>query len=282
MGKRPYVFIGSSSEHLPIAAAIQQNLDYPAECQIWSQGVFGLSGSTLQSLVTKLDDFDFGILVVTPVDLVESRGEKTGVPRDNVLLELGMFIGHLGIDRTFMVCDREAEMKLPSDLAGITPALFQQPQAGNMQTALGAACTQIKEAIAKVGCRKPDRIRVEVNPYFDSGEAGSFKGIEVTIINQGKDAFPPFTLSLVHSKAGSGPVFTPQVDGQLWPDQERRFQCVTWRSDKRNWPHDRFTRARLTNTHCTLFWNTAARCYSRAARTARYLLASWTSRYRSR
>ena len=241
MRKRPFVFIGSSSEHLPIAEAMQQNLDYAAECQIWSQGVFGLSGNTLQSLVTKLDDFDFGILVVTPVDLVESRGEKTGIPRDNVLLELGMFIGHLGIDRTFMICDREAEIKLPSDLAGITPALFQQPQAGNLQTALGAACTQIKEAISKEGCRKPDRIRAEVNPYFDSGEAGSFKGIEVTIINQGREVFPPFTLSLVHSKAGSGPVFTAQVDGQLWPDQERRFQCVTWHNDKRNWHHDRFT-----------------------------------------
>ena len=178
---------------------------------------------------------------MTPIDLLESRGAKAAVPRDNVLLELGMFIGHLGTDRTFMVCDRETEIKLPSDLAGVTPAWFQHPQAGNMQTALGAACTQIKEAIAKEGCRKPDRIRIEVNTYVDSRETGNFKGIEVTIVNQGKDAFPPFRVSLVHSQAGSGPVFASQVDGQLWPDQERRFHCVTWRDDKRNWPSERFT-----------------------------------------
>src|SRR5689334_15896047 len=103
MGRRPYVFIGSSSEHVSIAEAIQQNLDYAAECHLWTQGVFGLGGSTLQSLAAKIDEFDFGILVVTPVDLVESQGEKSGAPRDNVLLELGMFIGHLGVDRTFIV-----------------------------------------------------------------------------------------------------------------------------------------------------------------------------------
>ena len=35
--KRPYVFIGSSTEGLGIAQAIQANVDYSCECQIWSQ-----------------------------------------------------------------------------------------------------------------------------------------------------------------------------------------------------------------------------------------------------
>ena len=43
--RRPSVFIGSSTVGLPIAEAIQQNLDYHCDV-VWCglQGVFGLSG----------------------------------------------------------------------------------------------------------------------------------------------------------------------------------------------------------------------------------------------
>lgn len=145
--QRPSVFIGSSSEGLPIAEAIQVNLDRACETVIWSQGVFGLSGGTLEALVTKLPVFDFAILVLAPDDMVTSRDQGQQAPRDNVLLELGLCIGALGRERTFAVYDRTCNLKLPSDLAGVTLANYQPHVNGNMQSTVGAACTEIKGSV---------------------------------------------------------------------------------------------------------------------------------------
>jgi hypothetical protein len=145
--RRPAVFIGSSSEGLPIAKAIQVNLDPSCDVVLWSQGVFGLSGGTLETLVDKANEFDFAILVITPDDMTQSRGRKQQSPRDNVLLELGLFIGVLGRKRTMVVFDRSANIKLPSDLAGVTLAGYQMHSSGNLQASLGAACTQIEMTI---------------------------------------------------------------------------------------------------------------------------------------
>lgn len=150
---RPSVFIGSSTEGLPVAKAIQVNLDEPCQVVLWSQGIFGLGGGTLESLVATLDTFDFAVLVVTPDDMVTSRKKEQNAPRDNVLLELGMFIGGIGRDRTFFVYDRTSDLKLPSDLAGVTAARYQLHPDGNLQSALGAATTLIQNAVIAAGRR---------------------------------------------------------------------------------------------------------------------------------
>ena len=54
--RKPSVFIGSSSEGLQVARCLQMEMDYEAEVTIWHQGVFGLSGGTLESLVRKVSD----------------------------------------------------------------------------------------------------------------------------------------------------------------------------------------------------------------------------------
>ena len=94
--RRPSVFIGSSAEGLAVAEAIQVNLDRACEVVPWSQGLFGLSGGTLETLVDRAQEFDFAALVLTPDDMVHSRGNDQQSPRDNVVLELGLFIGGAG------------------------------------------------------------------------------------------------------------------------------------------------------------------------------------------
>lgn len=159
---RSTVFIGSSAEGLAIAEAIQLNLDYACEVTIWSQGVFGLGEGNLESLVDRLDSFDFAILVLTPDDTTISRDNTEQSPRDNVLLELGMFIGALGRKRSFIVYDRGQAMKLPSDLAGVTSATYQMHSDGNLQASLGAATTLIKGTIQQEG-RRRTKISAEVD-----------------------------------------------------------------------------------------------------------------------
>jgi predicted nucleotide-binding protein len=145
--KRPNVFVGSSTEGLSIAEAIQLNLDHVCETILWSQGVFGLGRGTLEELVREAATVDFAVLVLTPDDLVTKREKGGQQPRDNVLFELGLFMGKLGCDRTFIVHERRRPLDLPTDLAGITPAMFTRRADNNMQAALGPVCTQLKTAM---------------------------------------------------------------------------------------------------------------------------------------
>jgi predicted nucleotide-binding protein len=52
------MFVGSSTEGLPIARAIQIELDHECEVTLWSQGVFGLGEGTLEALVRVAGTFD--------------------------------------------------------------------------------------------------------------------------------------------------------------------------------------------------------------------------------
>ena len=174
MKQRPRMFIGSSVEGLEIAKAIQANLDYECETTLWSQGVFGLGGGTLETLVERINDFDFACLVLTPDAMVTSRKVSRPSPRDNVLLELGLFISALGRKRSFIVYDRTASLLLPSDLAGVTAATYQPHSSKNLMASLGAACTQIENAVKELGFLRrrentaPSSCTVEIY-YHDRG-----------------------------------------------------------------------------------------------------------------
>jgi hypothetical protein len=149
---RPSIFIGSSSEGLKVAQAIEFQLHQDVEVTIWNEGFFGLGGGTLETLVNSLEQFDFAILVLSPDDLVVSRDVTSQCPRDNVMFELGLFIGRLGRSRTFIVCDAAANMKLPSDLAGVTIAKYNGNRSdGNLIAGVGPACTLIRNAIRDLG-----------------------------------------------------------------------------------------------------------------------------------
>lgn len=178
---RPSVFVGSSTEGLKIAKALQVLLDHACEVTIWSQGVFGLSQGTLESLVHALDQYDFAILVLTADDLVTSREASSSAPRDNVLFELGLFMGGLGRERTFIVYDRTADLKLPSDLAGVSAATFERHASGNLQSALGAAATRVEDQILRFGVRDRERFKQlsEAAQGFDSAAAQMQKLVEL-------------------------------------------------------------------------------------------------------
>ena len=148
------MFIGSSSEGLEVARALQAALYYQAEPVIWSQGVFGLSGGTLETLVTEAENFDFAVFVFSPDDLTQRRRVRGNVPRDNVLFELGLFMGKLGRDRTFFVYCRSDELLLPTDLAGVTAATYLPPSEPRyLHAALSAAASPILAAVQTLGPR---------------------------------------------------------------------------------------------------------------------------------
>lgn len=150
-GRRPRVFVGSSAEGLKPAQAVQVLFDHNCETELWTQGVFDPGGSTLESLVEAAPTYDFAVLIVTPDDTTMMRGRERSATRDNVIFELGLFIGRLGRKRVFMVYDRDNKPDLPSDLAGVTAVTYVQNSGGNWQAALGAAATLMGDTIDKLG-----------------------------------------------------------------------------------------------------------------------------------
>ena len=144
---KPSLFLGSSSEGLKVAEEIQAGLMHHVDCTIWSQGVFGLSSGTLESLVRACASYQYAALILTPDDTAVKRGKEGSAPRDNVLFELGLFMGALGREKVFAVHRHGEVLNLPSDLAGVTLAEYVGRADGNLTAAMGPVCSAIKKAM---------------------------------------------------------------------------------------------------------------------------------------
>jgi predicted nucleotide-binding protein len=148
------IFIGSSSEALKIAEYIKKNIatDY-SECSVWSDGVFSLSKTTIENLIEVSKQYDFAVLVLSPDDMTHSRKKKVCSPRDNVVFELGLFIGALGRDRTYIVVQSGVDLKLPSDLLGVTVLNFHSGSSKTLSRRLENTVNSLKKTIIKLGPR---------------------------------------------------------------------------------------------------------------------------------
>jgi CRP/FNR family transcriptional regulator, cyclic AMP receptor protein len=123
----PVIFVGSSSEGLMEANWISQSLNRRrAVSRLWTQGVFQVSKTTIEGLFAAAAESDFAVIVLTPDDMTSSRRKKQASPRDNVVFELGLFMGGLGRERSFILTPRGEEIKLPTDLLGITRLQYKK------------------------------------------------------------------------------------------------------------------------------------------------------------
>jgi len=154
---KPTIFIGSSVEGLELAYAIQENLDYDADCTVWDQDIFELSTTTIESLMMTIKKHSFAIFVFTPDDTIISRGKNYNAIRDNIIFELGLFIGNKGRDKVFFVMPRDSNLKLPTDLLGITPGKYNNKRSdNNLKAAIGPFCNQVRKTLEKT-------VNIEIN-----------------------------------------------------------------------------------------------------------------------
>lgn len=150
------VFIGSSSEHFETARYLQSELEKFTGCEAtcWDQDVFRLSTYALESISTAAQQSDFAVLLATPDDTTSKRGLSEPSPRDNVIFELGLFMGVLGRERTFLVADRtDQNLQLPSDFSGLTYAWFKSRTDENIRAALNNPVLEIAREIKELGAR---------------------------------------------------------------------------------------------------------------------------------
>lgn len=109
--------------------------------------------TALDSLISALETFDFAVFVFSPDDVLQIRNQQVSTARDNVIFELGLFIGKLGKRRCFIVVPRnDPDLHLPTDLVGFTPGTYEPNRADkNWRGALTFACVDIKAAIHQLG-----------------------------------------------------------------------------------------------------------------------------------
>ena len=148
----PVLFLGCSKEALDFAREIQSGLDYdPIVVEIWTDGIFNPSKTPIEDLTALIGRIDFGAVLLTPDDKINSRDAESFGPRDNVIFELGLIMGAIGRDRTFMLVPRGVDLKLPSDLLGVKPIDYPVGDSATMKSRLGPACNELRKIINRLG-----------------------------------------------------------------------------------------------------------------------------------
>jgi len=130
MSKRK-LFIGSSLEAIKCARLLRDKIELKMKAQlsidIWKTAKW----KNLQSILSSIEDFKneyyYAIFIFHPDDFLKSRGKQFVIVRDNVIFELGYFLGQLGTKRTFLLIPEiqnrptdygAAAIKQLSDLSG--------------------------------------------------------------------------------------------------------------------------------------------------------------------
>jgi len=148
------VFVMSSVEALPVTRLLVQHFQHdPFVTVVWDHGVFRASNYTLDELERQLEITDFAIAIARADDKLITRKDEWPAVRDNVLFELGMFIGFLGRKRAFLMEPREEKLKLPSDLAGLTTVSYRYVPGPDAASYLAPACNEIRDQILAIGPR---------------------------------------------------------------------------------------------------------------------------------
>ena len=107
----------------------------------------------MESLEGKLETADLSVAIFSADDKVESRGVKKVAPRDNTVFELGLFAGAIGRERSFFAIQKGADIKVPSDLAGITSLRFGVSKKKGETPNIAEACRQIEDRVTSLGPR---------------------------------------------------------------------------------------------------------------------------------
>jgi hypothetical protein len=122
---KPKIFIGSSSAGYLVAEKVKMNLSSVADCFLWKEKNIWLPNrSTFENLQRMCSFFDFGVFVATGDDLTLANDIVVIEPRDNVILEMALFLGAMGRDKSFLLV--EEGIKLPTDFSGIFMPRFNR------------------------------------------------------------------------------------------------------------------------------------------------------------
>lgn len=183
MSRKPRIFIGSSSESLDVADAVNLNLDHKAEVTIWRNGTFDLSSNTIDALTNKAKAVDFSLFIFSPDDIAIIRNQQKAIVRDNVLFELGLFIGALGKERCFILKPRGVDLHFPTDLLGVTPADYEPNRSdSDLASSVNHACVLMKQQMEKL--HTVERVSTGMAPPKINIDAANIKAFDYLVLAQ--------------------------------------------------------------------------------------------------
>lgn len=157
------LIIFSSLETLQIANAIQRNL-YPKDfsVKVWTNGFFKLSKTYISNFLDIKSDYDYAIVLCSADDKIKRRNKYIYIPRDNVILELGMCINAFSPNRVIIV--KKDNATLPTDLAGIQPIPYNINDEDDLDSVAGMICSAITDYISKQ--HNAELIKLSWDEYF--------------------------------------------------------------------------------------------------------------------
>lgn len=177
---KPRLFIGSSSESLPIVQILVEELKNDADVVPWtSKSLFPAGQTTLASLLQASSSFDFAVFLFEPDDVIQSRGATFSVPRDNVIFELGLFMSHLGVKRAFPMAPL-GRVRLLSDLGGFQPIIYEEPR---------DAADLKKDILEEPVERKRDALREKLKSLLQPALEGPLNELRAILAERGRNNF---------------------------------------------------------------------------------------------
>lgn len=141
------LFIGSSGNGLTIAHAaadrIHERCGEWIQCEVWDRGdALKLNQSFLDSLTRAAQRFHYGVFIATADDATLKKDNVVMGARDNVIFEMGLFLGGLGPSRAFLIVEKDVD--LPTDFDGIKVPKFEVNDEKGTIDAVDAVLSQIE------------------------------------------------------------------------------------------------------------------------------------------
>jgi predicted nucleotide-binding protein len=156
---KPRVFIAASSEDLLVASALADHLSRDAEVMAWTEDVFTLSDGALQGVQRVFEAADCAIFVARG-----APAARKARLNPNMLFELGMSVGELGVARTAVLRDVRDQFELPSDLRELRYFTYRGPdRVEDLKPALARPALALRRWIRRLGHR-PERSSERARP----------------------------------------------------------------------------------------------------------------------
>jgi predicted nucleotide-binding protein len=160
----PSVFIGSSSAALDLARRLKAALGDAVRAEIWDENAIKTNpdgsytdGAVMANLFQTARLYDYAIMILRPDDTLKTVDEKgqpidLSIPRDNVIFELGLFMGAIGGRRALAVVSHGATaVRLPSDLFGFDQVTLAGEDEASVQAAAPLILGKIMDSYNSVG-----------------------------------------------------------------------------------------------------------------------------------
>jgi hypothetical protein len=221
--RRTRLFIASASENLGTAEALQAALDSRGVSSVVWNRAFQFSCTNVENLETIAAQVSGAIFLMGPDDLLMIRDRSMTATRDNVLLELGLFIGKLGRPQCVIVQPQLPNWRCPTDLNGmatieVAPETFRpsipvgEADEAAFASNVDRASAQLVEHFVGVETQRWGRIRMDVG-YFLRAVRDTYR-LRLHALTREEGLLPDFRLNLM----------TPAADRSLY------IACVDYES----------------------------------------------------